>query len=63
MDGYAHCVKHILEDPTAPFAQCEHVAKNTSKRCSLPVPLKEAEPRYNIYHLPAYLLVVLISLR
>lgn len=45
MDGYAHCVKHILEDPTAPFAQCEHFAKNTNKRCSLPVPLKEPEPR------------------
>lgn len=50
MDGYAHCVKHILEDPTAPFAQCEHVAKNTSKRCSLPVPLKEPEPRYERIH-------------
>lgn len=33
--GYSYCLKHILEDPTAPYRQCEFVlnTKKKEKRC------------------------------
>jgi len=50
MENYNFCSKHILEDPSAPFRQCEHVSKQPNKRCTLPVPLKEDPPRYCSLH-------------
>lgn len=52
MDNFGFCVKHILEDPNAPWAQCEHVTKtkNKTKQCTMPVPLKEEPPRYCSAH-------------
>ncbi|ELU02134.1 hypothetical protein CAPTEDRAFT_196622 [Capitella teleta] len=36
LNGYAFCLRHILEDPSAPFKQCLHQAKH--RQCSNPIP-------------------------
>ncbi|EFA75003.1 hypothetical protein PPL_11688 [Heterostelium album PN500] len=46
MEGRLYCSKHILEDPTAPYAQCEFVSSKSMKRCTAPVSLRETTPRY-----------------
>lgn len=38
LNGYAFCIRHVLEDRTAPFRQCEYVAKYNSQRCTNPIP-------------------------
>jgi hypothetical protein len=48
MKGYDFCVKHILQDPHAPFKQCDYVVtKNTGKLCGNPVKITDNDdPRY-----------------
>ncbi|MEQ2197175.1 hypothetical protein XENOCAPTIV_024718 [Xenoophorus captivus] len=41
LNGYAFCIRHVLEDKTAPFKQCEYVAKYNSQRCTNPIPKSE----------------------
>ncbi len=41
LNGYAFCIRHVLEDKTAPFKQCEYVAKYNSQRCTNPIPKAE----------------------
>ncbi|KAK7153616.1 hypothetical protein R3I94_007111 [Phoxinus phoxinus] len=50
LNGYAFCIRHVLEDKTAPFKQCEYVAKYNSQRCTNPIP-KAEERRYCNSHL------------
>ncbi|KAG5833945.1 hypothetical protein ANANG_G00281300 [Anguilla anguilla] len=50
LNGYAFCIRHVLEDKTAPFRQCEYVAKYNSQRCTNPIP-KTEERRYCNSHL------------
>ena len=38
LNGYAFCIRHVLEDSTAPFKQCEFVAKYNQLRCTNPIP-------------------------
>ncbi|KAI5108853.1 INO80 complex subunit D-B, partial [Silurus meridionalis] len=38
LNGYAFCIRHVLEDRSAPFRQCEYVAKYNSQRCTNPIP-------------------------
>lgn len=39
MEGRAFCIKHILEDPTSGFRQCEYLCKKKgNRRCTNPVP-------------------------
>lgn len=45
LNGYAFCIRHVLEDKTAPFKQCEYVAKYNSQRCTNPIP-KSEDRRY-----------------
>lgn len=33
LDGFDYCIRHILEDRTAPFRQCSYVHPQSSKRC------------------------------
>jgi len=41
MDGYEFCIKHILEDPSAPFVQCEQISTKTNRRCTNPVSVND----------------------
>lgn len=34
MDGYQYCIRHILEDKSAPFKQCNYVYPRNGKRCA-----------------------------
>lgn len=43
LNGYAFCVRHILEDPSAPFKQCAYVVKTSGLRCTSAI--KGAEER------------------
>ncbi|KYQ93771.1 hypothetical protein DLAC_05161 [Tieghemostelium lacteum] len=43
LEGYRFCSKHILEDPKAPFIQCEYISVRTNLRCTNPLPLKYFE--------------------
>ncbi len=46
MRGYDFCVKHILQDTSAPFKQCDFISKQTDKRCGNPVPTNQEDTRY-----------------
>ncbi|XP_052455158.1 INO80 complex subunit D-B-like [Carassius gibelio] len=50
LNGYAFCIRHVLEDRTAPFRQCEYVAKYNSQRCTNPIP-KAHDRKYCNSHL------------
>ncbi|XP_026860488.2 INO80 complex subunit D-B [Electrophorus electricus] len=50
LNGYAFCIRHVLEDRTAPFRQCEYVAKYNSQRCTNPIP-KTQDRRFCSSHL------------
>uniref|UniRef100_S4RHC8 INO80 complex subunit Db n=1 Tax=Petromyzon marinus TaxID=7757 RepID=S4RHC8_PETMA len=41
LNGYAFCIRHVLEDKTAPFKQCQYVAKYNNQRCTNPIPKAE----------------------
>lgn len=41
LNGYAFCVRHILEDPTAPFRRCSYVAKSSKQTCTQAIPKHE----------------------
>ncbi len=41
INGYAFCIRHILEDKSAPFKQCAHVAKYNQQKCSNAIPGNE----------------------
>lgn len=41
LNGYAFCIRHVLEDKNAPFKQCQFVAKYNGQQCTNPIPLAE----------------------
>lgn len=41
LDGYDYCLRHIMEDKTAPYRQCSYVYNGNGKRCYLPAPKGE----------------------
>ncbi|KFM66043.1 INO80 complex subunit D, partial [Stegodyphus mimosarum] len=41
INGYAFCIRHILEDKSAPFKQCAHVARYNKQKCTNPIPSNE----------------------
>ena len=41
LNGYAFCIRHVLEDRQAPFKQCQFVAKYNGHQCTNPIPLSE----------------------
>ncbi|XP_053409010.1 uncharacterized protein LOC123560746 isoform X2 [Mercenaria mercenaria] len=41
LNHYGFCVRHILEDPTAPFKRCGYVAKSSRQTCTQPIPKNE----------------------
>ncbi|XP_043484335.1 KAT8 regulatory NSL complex subunit 2 isoform X2 [Leptopilina heterotoma] len=38
LDGYTFCVKHVLEDPNAPFKQCNFVYNTNGRKCQNAAP-------------------------
>eukprot|EP01132_Coremiostelium_polycephalum_P009619 gene9619-11788_t len=50
MELYRYCIKHILEDPTAPFSQCEFISTRSNKQCTNPVSIKDMIPQYCVSH-------------
>ncbi|XP_053674773.1 uncharacterized protein LOC128725079 [Anopheles nili] len=45
VDSYAYCFRHILQDPNAPYKQCEYVFSN-GRRCLEPSPKYDAKKDY-----------------
>eukprot|EP00117_Sycon_ciliatum_P024426 scpid48544/ scgid20497/ INO80 complex subunit D len=41
LNGFAFCIRHVLEDPHCDFKQCAYVAKYNGNRCTNPIPTKE----------------------
>ncbi|XP_033099630.1 INO80 complex subunit D-like isoform X2 [Anneissia japonica] len=50
LKGYAFCIRHVLEDKSAPFKQCEFVAKYNNSRCTNPIP-QDQERKYCNSHM------------
>ncbi|KAJ9579647.1 hypothetical protein L9F63_004726 [Diploptera punctata] len=38
LDGYDYCIRHILEDKTAPYKLCAYVYSGNGRRCVMPTP-------------------------
>lgn len=38
LEGYSYCIKHILEDPNAPYKQCAFVYNTSGRKCQNPAP-------------------------
>ncbi|ODM99226.1 INO80 complex subunit D [Orchesella cincta] len=41
LNGYAFCIRHILEDKSAPFKQCSYVTRNNSQKCLNAIPANQ----------------------
>ncbi|KAI5069625.1 hypothetical protein GOP47_0015926 [Adiantum capillus-veneris] len=46
LHGFCYCIKHILEEPSAPYKQCDFVEGFTRARCSFPVCLHLEDTRF-----------------
>jgi len=49
VEGYDYCLRHILEDKTAPFKQCTYVTKS-GRRCPIAALKQERKDGYCIEH-------------
>jgi hypothetical protein len=38
IEGYDYCIRHILEDKTAPYRLCSYVYSGNGRRCVMPTP-------------------------
>ncbi|KAG8182503.1 hypothetical protein JTE90_020418 [Oedothorax gibbosus] len=45
LDGFDYCIRHILEDKTAPFRQCMYVNQPNKKRCTNAAPKTDKNDR------------------
>uniref|UniRef100_A0A8B9JIM6 KANL2-like probable zinc-finger domain-containing protein n=1 Tax=Astyanax mexicanus TaxID=7994 RepID=A0A8B9JIM6_ASTMX len=41
LEGWEFCIKHILEDKSAPYRQCSYVSNKNGKRCPSAAPKPE----------------------
>ncbi|XP_046814625.1 KAT8 regulatory NSL complex subunit 2 isoform X1 [Vespa crabro] len=50
-EGYSYCLRHILEDPNAPFKQCAFIYNSNGRKCQNPAPkLDKRDTSYCIEH-------------
>lgn len=47
VEGYDYCLKHILQDPKAPYKQCTYLYPSNGKRCGQPAP--KYDPKKDIF--------------
>uniref|UniRef100_A0A7I4A7U5 AP2/ERF domain-containing protein n=1 Tax=Physcomitrium patens TaxID=3218 RepID=A0A7I4A7U5_PHYPA len=50
LQGYKLCLWHILEDPSAPYKQCDFAEFPSRERCRFPVSLKSENTRFCQMH-------------
>ncbi|ESO94304.1 hypothetical protein LOTGIDRAFT_189619 [Lottia gigantea] len=50
LEGFEFCIRHILEDKSAPFKQCNYVAGKKSERCQNGVPKGDRKDGYCVEH-------------
>nr|XP_024381344.1 uncharacterized protein LOC112285068 isoform X3 [Physcomitrium patens] len=50
LQGYKFCLWHILEDPSAPYKQCDFVEYPSRERCLFPVSLNSENTRFCQMH-------------
>lgn len=50
LDGFEYCSRHILEDKTAPFRQCNYIFTSTGKRCLRSAPTSDRKEGYCLEH-------------
>ncbi|BFI35611.1 EREBP-like factor [Marchantia polymorpha subsp. ruderalis] len=50
VQGHQFCLWHILEDPHAPYKQCDYVEASSKDRCRFPVNLQIEDNRYCQMH-------------
>ncbi|RDD39504.1 INO80 complex subunit D [Trichoplax sp. H2] len=41
LNGFAFCIRHVLEDKSCPFKQCSYMAKYNGQQCTNPIPENE----------------------
>lgn len=51
IDGYEYCMRHILEDKTAPFRQCAYTHAQSGRRCAYAAP--KTDKRESLCHFHA----------
>lgn len=47
IEGYGYCLKHILQDPKAPYKQCAYLYPINGKRCTQPAP--KYDPKKDVF--------------
>ncbi|XP_033099667.1 KAT8 regulatory NSL complex subunit 2-like isoform X2 [Anneissia japonica] len=50
MDGFEYCRRHILEDKSAPFKQCNYISTKNGKRCSQAAPKSDKKDGFCVEH-------------
>jgi KAT8 regulatory NSL complex subunit 2 len=46
IDGYEYCIRHILQDPKAPYKQCTFTYSSNGKRCTQATPRSDQKKDY-----------------
>lgn len=41
LNGFAFCIRHVLEDKSCPFKRCSYLAKYNGQQCTNPIPKNE----------------------
>ncbi|XP_076063639.1 KAT8 regulatory NSL complex subunit dim gamma-tubulin 1 isoform X2 [Oratosquilla oratoria] len=50
LENFDYCARHILEDKSAPYKQCNYIYSNNGKRCTRPAPKTDKKEGYCLDH-------------
>eukprot|EP01122_Echinamoeba_exundans_P013194 TRINITY_DN5722_c0_g1_i1.p1 TRINITY_DN5722_c0_g1~~TRINITY_DN5722_c0_g1_i1.p1 ORF type:complete len:593 (-),score=134.53 TRINITY_DN5722_c0_g1_i1:806-2584(-) len=50
LSGYQYCLKHILEDKSAPYKRCTMIKSESKRRCATAVPINDPDPALCGFH-------------